>query len=129
MRVLVLSVAIAIASVTTLVPTASAVADSRTPGGAAYCGVTEGEPPVALICWTPNDGFTVAMRERGRATKQYNTSNVGFHDVVGRVLGFGQHWHIRGLGFWCSSHRTGLTCWNRVGHGWWLGRYRGYRIL
>jgi len=36
---------------------------------------------------------------------------------------------VRGLGFWCTSRRTGLLCWNRVGHGWWLGRYRGYRTF
>src|SRR5712691_6684983 len=35
---------------------ASAVAAFRTPGHAAYCAVSEGEPPSALICWTPNDG-------------------------------------------------------------------------
>jgi hypothetical protein len=69
------------------------------------------------------------MRERSRATKGYDRHNVGYHDVVGRVLSFGRHWHIRGLGFWCTSRRTGLTCWNRGGHGWWLGRYRGYRFF
>ena len=108
---------------------ASAVAAFRTPGHAAYCGVSEGEPPSALICWTPNDGFTVDMGERGTATKRYEPKNVGFHDVVGRELRFGGHWHPRALGFWCTSRSTGLTCWNRAGHGWWLGRYRGYRLF
>lgn len=110
-------------------PKAAAVADFRTPGKAAYCGVTHGEPPYGLICWTPNDGFTIAMRERGRAAGRYDRHNVAYYDFVGRVLGFGHHWHMRGLGFWCTSRRTGLTCWNKVGHGWWLGRYRGYRIF
>jgi hypothetical protein len=34
----------------------------RTPGEAAYCNDYSGE----LICWTPNDGFTVHMTARGR---------------------------------------------------------------
>jgi hypothetical protein len=42
-----------------LVSTAGAVADFATPGRAAYCGTSEGEPPIGLICWTPNHGFTV----------------------------------------------------------------------
>ena len=108
---------------------ASAVAAFRTPGHAVYCGVSEGEPPFTLICWTPSDGFTVVMAEHGTATKRYESKNIGFLDVVGRELRFGGHWHPRALGFWCTSRSTGLTCWNRAGHGWWLGRYRGYRLF
>jgi hypothetical protein len=69
------------------------------------------------------------MQERGRAGKRYEPKNISFDDVVGRELRFGGHWHIRGLGFWCISRRTGLTCVNRAGHGWWLGRVRGYRLF
>lgn len=36
---------------------AQAGAAFRTPGEAAYCNDYSGE----LICWTPNDGFTVHM--------------------------------------------------------------------
>jgi hypothetical protein len=106
---------------------AIAVADFKTPGGAAYCGITHGEAPYGLICWTPNDGFTVSMRARSRAYKEYHRPNRGYHDVVGQTLGFGQKW--ASVGFRCVSRRTGLTCINRVGHGWWLGRYRGYRLF
>jgi hypothetical protein len=28
----------------------------------------------------------------------------------------------------CFSRRSGLTCENVAGHGFWLGRYHGYRI-
>ncbi len=107
--------------------TAIALADFKTPGGAAYCGISHGEPPYHLICWTPNDGFTVAMFARSRAYKSYNRTNRGLHDYVGRTLRFGQRW--AGAGFHCASRRTGLTCTNRIGHGWWLGRYRGYRLF
>src|SRR4051812_14266648 len=91
--------------------TASAVSDFRTPGSAAYCGVSEGERPYELICWTPKDGLTAEMQEKGTARTRYEPKNIGFHDAVGRELRFGGHWHIRGLGFWCTSRRTGLTCW------------------
>jgi hypothetical protein len=108
--------------------TAIALADFKTPGGAAYCGITHGEPPYHVICWTPNDGFTVSMGPRGRAYKRYIRDNRGYHDYVGRTLSFGQRW-ASAPGFRCVSRRTGLTCTNRVGHGWWLGRYRGYQLF
>lgn len=120
----------AAAAVTSLATTAEAraVADFATPGRAAYCGTSHGEPPFLLICWTPNDGFTVTMYRSGRVTKEYSRPNKGYHDVVGRVLRFGQWWAVRG--YWsCVSRRTGLTCRNRAGHGWWLGRYKGYRLF
>ena len=45
---------------------ASGFVDFRTPGKAAYCYVAAGEvnytPNPALVCFTPNDGFTVTMR-------------------------------------------------------------------
>jgi hypothetical protein len=108
--------------------TARGVAAFATPGRAAYCGVSEGEPPISLICWTPNDGFTVSMLRVGRASKEYYRPNKGYHDVVGRILRFGQWWGVRG--YWsCVSRSTGLTCKNRAGHGWWLGRYKGYRMF
>jgi hypothetical protein len=111
----------------TVPATATAVADFKTPRGAAYCGISHGEAPFHLICWTPNDGFTVYMGERGRARKMYHRPNRGLHDAVGRTLRFGQRWAT--VGFYCVSRGTGLTCTNRVGHGWWLGRYRGYRLF
>jgi hypothetical protein len=108
--------------------TALGVADFATPGRAAYCGTSHGEPPYSLICWTPNDGFTVSMYRFGGASKEYYRPNKGYHDVVGRILRFGQWWSVRG--YWtCVSRQTGLTCKNSAGHGWWLGRYRGYRIF
>ena len=63
-----------------------------------------------------------------------------------RVLGFGERFRWRCLSvtesfaedcsphrgttvFICTSRRTGLTCSNRDRHGFWLGRYRGYRVF
>jgi hypothetical protein len=56
--------------------------------------------------------------------------------VAGGVLRFGQQWWWkesesgfgtapRGLFYWCFNRTTGLTCTNRAGHGFWLGRQRG----
>jgi hypothetical protein len=110
------------------VPAAVAAASFVTPGRAAYCSVSHGEPPHHLICWTPNDGFTVAMYRFGRSHKNYSPSNRGWHELAGRVLRFGETWSLPG--YWrCVSRRTGLRCTNRAGHGWWLGRYRGYRLF
>jgi len=98
----------------------------RTPGEAAYCGTDEylGNH---LICWTPNDGFTVSMGLRGKPSKQYVTGNRGLVQNRARVLRFGRVW--RAGSFVCRSRSSGLTCVNRRGHGWWLGRYVGYRLF
>jgi hypothetical protein len=106
---------------------ASAAAAFRTPGRAAYCGLTEGEGPAALICWTPNDGFSIGMGVRGRPTHSYNALDRGYYEDAASVLRFGQAWNI--FAYRCTSRATGLTCTNRGGHGWWLGRYKGYRIF
>lgn len=100
----------------------------RTPKKAAYWGESEGEGAPHLICWTPNDGFTVSMSERGRANKQYVALNRGYFDPApGRVLRFGESW--RSGVYRCKSARSGLTCSNAAGNGWWLGRFRGYRLF
>ena len=106
---------------------AAAAASFRTPGRAAYCGLTEGEGPSGLICWTPNDGFSIGMGMRGRPTYGYNPRDRGYYEYAPRVLRFGQTWSA--APFRCTSRAMGLTCTNRAGHGWWLGRYYGYRVL
>jgi len=125
------------ASAATVDARASALAGFHTPAWAAQCVVAEnvlgGSSP--LYCWTPNDGFTVRMYPGGKVTKSYEKANVGSNDrfFAKRLVGFGQHWAFRiayvGSVYRCSSKATGLTCWNQAGHGWWLGRYRGYRIF
>src|SRR3954470_9593336 len=103
-------------------------ANFRTPGGAAYCGYNEASARYA--CWTPNDGFEVWM-SNGRARKVYDSYLRGFAPKA-HTLRFGQTraWPpMHGKhGMRCTSRRSGLTCKNRRDHGWWLGRYRGYRL-
>jgi hypothetical protein len=101
---------------------ASGYAEFRTPGEAAYCGRSEGEAPVTLICWTPNDGFTVSMSVRGSARKRYAVGNRGLVQNLAPVLRFGRSERLGS--FVCHSRRSGLTCTNRRGHGWWLCRLR-----
>jgi hypothetical protein len=108
---------------------ATAGAAFATPGKAAFCGVAEGEPPLTLICWRPRDGITLDMTGRGRPHRSLYPPNMGADDAVpGRFLSFGKIWRFPD--HWkCVSRATGLTCTNRTGHGWWLGRVRGSRVF
>ena len=107
---------------------ATAAADFVTPGKAAYCGVSEGEPPLTLICWRPRDGITLDMTRLGHAHRRLYRPNRGAYDVTGRILSFAKIWRFPD--YWqCVSRATGLTCTNRAGHGWWLGRVRGSRVF
>lgn len=102
------------------------VAAFRTPGSAALCGLSEGEGYPWLICWTPNDGYTLSMGPRTGvpARGTYDPKQRGYIEPV-RILRFGKTW--RSGVYACTSRRTGLTCTNARRHGWWLGRYRGVR--
>lgn len=91
------ALAIWVALLAGLPTAASGVADFRTPKKAAYCGTSHGPGAIGLICWTPNDGFTVSMTRRGRPTKRYVDANRAYYDYVGRVLRFGQAWTSHGL--------------------------------
>jgi len=108
---------------------AGAAADFVTPRQAAGCGVSEGEPPFRLICWRRADGITLDMTRRGRPGRSVVELNRGSYDPApGRILYFGKVWQFPG--YWkCVSRATGLTCTNRAGHGWWLGRVRGSRLF
>ena len=104
-------------------PAASAAVDFRTPQGTAYCRVSGS----ALSCWTPDDGFTARMGRRTLPSTRYAAGNEGATPAARRVLRFGRTW--RSGAFRCTSRRSGLTCRNAGGHGWWLGRPFGYRIF
>lgn len=127
-----------------------------TPGTAAYC-YTDYAGPIndnaKLFCWTPNDGWWASIGSYGRRarTGTYDTFPRIAHGMTklkgyaprARLLRFGQRWSLRcsdpgdfktcrGSGmtaFTCTSARTGLTCRNAAGHGFWIGRYRGYRLF
>lgn len=125
--------AVAVAAMTTLAvapPDAGAVADFHTPRHAAYCGTSHGTGPVRLVCWRPSDGLTVSMRPRGLPRKRYVAANRGYHDpAVGHgVLRFGRSIRLA-RAYRCTSRRSGLSCRNRAGHGWRLGRFGGHRVF
>jgi hypothetical protein len=122
-------ITLAALAVTAAVPASASAAGANfvTPGAAAYCATDEDSGDY-LVCWTPNDGFTVGMYWAGRSGKRYERANRHYRTHAGRTLRFGQTW--RGSnGFTCVSTRNGLTCTNARGHGWWLGRYVGYRMF
>jgi hypothetical protein len=100
-----------------------------------------------------DDGFTVWMRPNGIARKAYvEATRMRYADAY-RRLTFRQNWwgsDLNGAGrsydlderyregtgsprgtvqFVCKSRSTGPTCANRAGHGWWLGRFKGYRLF
>ena len=107
---------------------AAAVAAFVTPHRTAYCGISEGEAPLSLICWRPADGLTLEMRQIGRVQKRIHSSNRAYRDPApARLLRFEQKWRL--LGWVCVSRSTGLTCTNRSGQGWWLGRLQGSRLF
>ena len=110
--------------------------DFRTPSRGAYCDyVPRGEiieggienPRVSFLCWTPNDGFVVNTHATGRVSKGYATQRLRAFWPVEQVLDFGERWAMPGIR--CVSRRSGLTCRNDAGHGFWLGRFRGYRVF
>ena len=78
----------------------------------------------ALWCWTPNDGFTLALPSSGSPARVRSAESVnrGNQPAYG-TLGFGERWQAGP--FSCVSRKSGLTCSNADGHGWTLPRYRG----
>jgi len=122
-----------------------------TPGNAAYCYLGQNMAPENPIlgCWTPNDGFQASVAydtNRGYAGYSARAIFKGHTPSGYKRLGFGKTFRWRCLDvdasfatdcsphrgtvvFACTSRRTGLTCRNRDGQGFWLGRYRGYRTF
>jgi hypothetical protein len=103
---------------------AQADATFGTPGDAVYCNYYG-----PLYCWTPNDGFSVYTTAYGRVKKRYARENHDYVDNRAPLLRFGYRWRDGRGRFSCVSRSTGLTCRNARGHGWWLGRYVGYRTF
>ena len=125
-----------------------------TPQQAAYCDteeINQDDWSVSLSCWTPNDGWAASIKWNGRSTATsvvdtypqivHGITKLKGYTPAAHVLRFGERWRQRctnpgqastchGHGvpvFSCSSANTGLTCQNAVGHGLWIGRFRGYR--
>jgi len=117
-------------------PASAQAADFKTPQQAAYCdfqpkgAIGEGGEPFKannLLCWTPNDGFYVTMNRSGGAEHGYFEDYFKGTTPPAATLRFGARWRLGG--FRCVSRSSGLTCTNASGHGWWLGRFRGYRMF
>jgi len=127
-----------------------------TPGKAAYCYTKVAgyeDTRAKLVCWTPNDGWWVSIEWNGRRPRTgvsdtfpqvvHGVTKLKGYKPAARVLEFGRHWRLScdnpgnyatckrsGVtAFTCASLRTGLTCRNAVGHGFWIGRFRGYRLF
>lgn len=119
----------------------------KTPARAAYCELqrvfADYYTDPWLYCWTPNDGFSLFLGVAGRPSKGYELESKWRYDASPplRLLRFGtSYWanasYRQGVGvgtgrvlFRCQSRSSGLMCENRGGHGFWLGRFRGYRIF
>jgi hypothetical protein len=110
-----------------------------------------------LSCWTPNDGFVAEVAWNGRRAHTYyaaaENGSGGCADCLrvlkgykprARVLRFGQAYRLRcrdatswdtcsqrsgSVTFTCTSRSGGLMCTNTRRHGFWLGRFRGYRLF
>jgi hypothetical protein len=126
---------IAVVLITVLTTTAAMAEEApylRTPGRAAYCGSGPAGPHRTseeyVFCFTPDDGFIVDLGRSGRAQKRYDRFYRHFYPSVPKLLRFGHHW-IPFHGFRCESRKSGLTCHNQHRHGFWLGRYVGYRLF
>jgi hypothetical protein len=120
--------------------------DFYTPGNAVMCW--EDYHEIQLQCFTPNDDFSIFMFPTGRVPKhgaehpfsgapaknpvyrQWKLKD--FNLNTGALLQFGHRWtewQALKNQYSCLSQKTGLICKNRSGHGWWLGRYKGFRIF
>jgi hypothetical protein len=127
-----------------------------TPGQAAYCAVEQAgleDARAELRCWNPRNGLWLTITWNGRraekgAATAFPQIAHGLTKLLGYrprapVLGFGRRWRLRcaargdvatcrgrgAVAFTCASARTGLTCRNAAGHGFWLGRPRGSRVF
>jgi hypothetical protein len=105
---------------------AAAATVFRLPGRTLYCEIVQYKP-TSLDCWRATDGRDIGILPTGRAVVNPDTNNRGNHQDSAPVLQFGQTSHR--FAYRCASRRLGVTCKNRSGHGFWLGRSKGYRLF
>ena len=90
------------------------------------CGIKSGLRPAPRNTCTDLDysGKRVGLTATGRAVPVVCAGDPGPFLFAARahVLAYGRTW--RGGGITCTSRRTGLTCRNRGGHGFFLSRER-----
>jgi Family of unknown function (DUF6636) len=81
-----------------------------------------------LVCAGTENLVTITLSRTGRSVVQRVGFRAnGFEQFPTRTLRLGETW--RGGGFRCTSRPKGLTCANPSGHGFWLGRQRGFRLF
>jgi hypothetical protein len=107
---------------------ASAYANFRAPGRTLYCELGDLPAPRVLICWRARDGLSIGMLPTGRATVSPDRNNKANHQDRAPVLGYNHTWRYR-TSYRCISKPAGVTCRNRSNHGFFLGRFRGFRLL
>lgn len=92
------------------------------------CGIQSGLKPTPRNTCTDLDysGKRMSLRASGRAVIDLCAGDPGpfLLAATAPVLGYGSTW--RGGGITCTSRRTGLTCRNRSGHGFFMSRARSY---
>ena len=115
--------AVAIAAAIVVPPLSAAKAPYpgfHTPKRAVFCRYATFKP-LGLTCWRPRDGYTVAMHVTGRPIVGYEYSNRHAYEDAAPTLRYGKTWgSYRVIG--CKSAVAGLTCKNRRGHGWTIGK-------
>jgi hypothetical protein len=88
------------------------------------CGIKSGLKPAPRNTCVDMDysGKAVSLNATGRARPVVCAGDPGpfLVEAKARVLGYGRSW--RGGGITCTSRRTGVTCTNRSGHGFFLSR-------
>ena len=92
----------------------------HTPKRAVFCRYAISRP-LGLTCWRPRDGYTVAMHVYGKPITGFQYLNRHAYEDAAPTLRYGRMWgSFRVIG--CKSTQAGLTCKNRRGHGWTIGK-------
>jgi hypothetical protein len=98
----------------------------HTPKRAVFCRYAISRP-LGLTCWRPRDGYTVAMHVYGKPITGFQYLNRHAYEDAAPTLRYGKMWgSFRVIG--CKSTQTGLTCKNRRGHGWTIGKV-SYKVF
>ena len=99
-------------------------------GGSIGCGIKTGLKPAPKNTCHDLDysGKRMSVRTTGTAVIDLCAGDPGpfLLEAKAPVLAYGSKW--RGSGITCASRRSGLTCTNRSGHGFFMSRTRSYRF-
>ena len=92
------------------------------------CGIASGLKPAPRNTCKDLDysGKRMSVRQSGKAVVDLCAGDPGpfLLTKTAPVLGYGSSW--RGGGITCASRRTGVTCRNRSGHGFFMSRAHSY---